>query len=365
MSAAGAPWFRRAVEGRSFAVGEYQVGRIVGKPVVVFARPVLERDGRLRAVVFAALDLASLDRSLVATDLHPGAALTLIDRSGRVLARRPDPEKWVGRSFPDAELVKAVLTHRTGLAEVKGVDGVSRLYAFQPLPGAGDDLFVAAGIPLDVVFAESRENLVRHLAGLAVLGLAAVILAWLASERFIRRPADRMVRVIDRFASGDHGARADLPKSPRELDRIAGVLDTMAETFERRDAQIAATETERTRALEALAHSVEQYRRLFESSPVPMWVYEADTLRFLAVNRAAVATYGYSRDELLAHPGLGGEASPAGERPRRLPGSTDAEPALVAGPRAHESLRGARRSRERAAGDPRPERHEAACAHAG
>lgn len=31
-----------------------------------------------------------------------------------------------------------------------------------------------------------------------------------------------------------------------------------------------------------------------------MWIYDVETLRFLAVNDAAVHTYGYSRDEFLA-----------------------------------------------------------------
>jgi two-component system, cell cycle sensor histidine kinase and response regulator CckA len=42
------------------------------------------------------------------------------------------------------------------------------------------------------------------------------------------------------------------------------------------------------------------YRMLFEASPLPMWVYDAGTLRFLAVNDAAVRHYGWSRDEFLA-----------------------------------------------------------------
>jgi len=41
------------------------------------------------------------------------------------------------------------------------------------------------------------------------------------------------------------------------------------------------------------------YRLLFEAHPVPMWVYDRETLRFLAVNDAAVANYGYTRDEFL------------------------------------------------------------------
>lgn len=42
------------------------------------------------------------------------------------------------------------------------------------------------------------------------------------------------------------------------------------------------------------------YRRLFEASPEAMWVYDLETLRFLAVNDAAISRYGYSRDEFLA-----------------------------------------------------------------
>lgn len=50
---------------------------------------------------------------------------------------------------------------------------------------------------------------------------------------------------------------------------------------------------------EALRKSEAQYRLLFESNPQPMWVYDLATLRFLAVNNAAVNHYGYSRGEFL------------------------------------------------------------------
>ncbi len=51
---------------------------------------------------------------------------------------------------------------------------------------------------------------------------------------------------------------------------------------------------------EGLPDADEQYRLLFERNPLPMWVYDYETLRFLAVNQAAVLLYGYSRDEFLA-----------------------------------------------------------------
>ncbi|MDB4922498.1 PAS domain S-box protein [Mucilaginibacter sp.] len=50
---------------------------------------------------------------------------------------------------------------------------------------------------------------------------------------------------------------------------------------------------------EQLALSEKQYRDLFESNPNPMWVYHRETLAFIAINDAAMAKYGYSRDEFL------------------------------------------------------------------
>lgn len=44
----------------------------------------------------------------------------------------------------------------------------------------------------------------------------------------------------------------------------------------------------------------EEYRLLFAGNPHPMWSYESETLRILEVNEAAVAHYGYSRDEFKA-----------------------------------------------------------------
>jgi diguanylate cyclase (GGDEF)-like protein/PAS domain S-box-containing protein len=47
----------------------------------------------------------------------------------------------------------------------------------------------------------------------------------------------------------------------------------------------------------AAGRAIEHYRLLFAANPHPMWVHDPETLRILEVNDAAVAHYGYSRDE--------------------------------------------------------------------
>jgi PAS domain S-box-containing protein len=57
---------------------------------------------------------------------------------------------------------------------------------------------------------------------------------------------------------------------------------------------------ELTRSQQVLQESEERYRLLFENNPNPMWVYDLQTLAFLAVNNAAIQHYGYSREEFFA-----------------------------------------------------------------
>ena len=43
----------------------------------------------------------------------------------------------------------------------------------------------------------------------------------------------------------------------------------------------------------------ESFKLVFEDNPVPMWLFDAETLKFLAVNDAAVVHYGYDRESFL------------------------------------------------------------------
>lgn len=58
--------------------------------------------------------------------------------------------------------------------------------------------------------------------------------------------------------------------------------------------------TARRGAEQALRDSERYYRLLFEDNPQPMFVFDLDSLAFLAVNAAAIQHYGYSQSEFLA-----------------------------------------------------------------
>ncbi len=77
-------------------------------------------------------------------------------------------------------------------------------------------------------------------------------------------------------------------------DRVARLPVAIRRALEER-----ALAEERARNEQALRQSEESFRLLFANSPLPMWVYDTESLRFLQVNDAAVAHYGYSREEFL------------------------------------------------------------------
>lgn len=53
------------------------------------------------------------------------------------------------------------------------------------------------------------------------------------------------------------------------------------------------------RSTKELRESEKNYHDLFDLSPLPMYLFDLDTLRFLDVNRATIRNYGYSREEFL------------------------------------------------------------------
>jgi PAS domain S-box-containing protein len=56
---------------------------------------------------------------------------------------------------------------------------------------------------------------------------------------------------------------------------------------------------ERKKTIIQLKESEKRYSDLFHLSPQPMWVFDAETFRFVQVNKATIALYGYSEEEFL------------------------------------------------------------------
>ncbi len=80
-----------------------------------------------------------------------------------------------------------------------------------------------------------------------------------------------------------------------ELDLFSSMLENMVFALDSIQKENQRIETE-----QALRKSEEHYRLLFFDNPHPMWVYDLETLVFLAVNATAKLQYGYTEEEFLA-----------------------------------------------------------------
>ncbi|MFZ0488962.1 MAG: PAS domain S-box protein, partial [Salegentibacter sp.] len=56
---------------------------------------------------------------------------------------------------------------------------------------------------------------------------------------------------------------------------------------------------ERKRIHLKMEESEDKYRTIFKANPMPMWVLDRKSLKFLSVNKAAIEMYGYSKEEFL------------------------------------------------------------------
>ncbi|MBM4272864.1 MAG: diguanylate cyclase [Deltaproteobacteria bacterium] len=262
-------WFQRVLQTKDFAVGELQIGRITGKATMLCAYPALNKAGEVEAVVFAALDLAWLRELFPFTNMTPEANLTIIDSQGNILFRYLDPEKWVGKTMAGAQVVKIIMEQERGVAEARGMDGVPRLYAFQPLEALPQKGFLYLGIPTDAVFGPSERTLIRNLVALAgAVGFTLFIALPLGRILIIRRI--KIFRTTaQRLAAGDLEARTALGKEKGELGQLGQALDHMAAALEQR-------ELERRQALEALQESEFKYRTLVEQIPAVAYMAALD-----------------------------------------------------------------------------------------
>jgi signal transduction histidine kinase len=253
-NAADQSWFRRALASGDFAVGDYHIGRITGKPVLVLSYPFRVAEGEPDAVVFAALDLKWLNQYIfqIESQLPDGFTITQMDENAVVLARQPDTEQWVGRSKIENPFFREILSQKTGVIEASGDHDVLFIYAFAQLHSSlrKQPVYMILGIPRKLAFADSNRILRHNLTMLGIVALVALLAAWVGSDLFIMRPIRAMAQTSKRLATGELSARTGLKYGGGELGQLAKNFDEMAFALEQRRAERVQAEMELKRSQE-------------------------------------------------------------------------------------------------------------------
>ncbi|HTH44342.1 MAG TPA: cache domain-containing protein, partial [Oxalicibacterium sp.] len=231
------PYFRKSMEQRKFVAGDYRFGRISHKHVINLIYPVFDNAGQASAAIFATLDLSVLDRFVSDIEMPPGAVLVTTDSKGTIIARRPDPEQWIG-TRASRDLFDVMIKVGFGTSELTDADGIKRLHAIAPV-GTSDisNFKVSIGIPTADIVEPANHLQLMELGTLAMIALFAMIGAWFVGDVIILRRVKALVRTADQVASGNLKARTGIRYGKEEISQLARAFDGMISSLQQHEAE--------------------------------------------------------------------------------------------------------------------------------
>jgi C4-dicarboxylate-specific signal transduction histidine kinase len=198
--------------------------------------------GSLVVYLERGLDISEVQTVIGTIPLTEGGVIMITDAQSLVLARSRGAEKYVGVR---AESLPLPPRDVPPIAQLKGLDGVERVYANAVFEGG--PWLVSVGIPTALAGERMEPFLWRNLS----IALGATWLALLL-EFILLRPyeqaVDRATGFASRVAAGDLRRPNTIPMPSQELDQLQNTLVTMVDSV--RDAR------------EKLAAQIEEERRI-------------------------------------------------------------------------------------------------------
>lgn len=217
-------YFIEASSAQFRVVGVYLEDRITGQTVLPIALPHRDNAGVLIEVLVGYIDLAWLQERVEDRTYTPGSALTIADRDGRILARYPEPGRFVGTLIPEA-FQRLVNAEAPGTEEVISQDGTPRRIGYVPVNAGPNGLYVSVGFAT-----EPAEEIVRSLATSGALILISgmmitVVLARYIARHFITRPFAKILQTIQFWRTGQTDSRTKMNPRQGEIGEIGYALD--------------------------------------------------------------------------------------------------------------------------------------------
>jgi len=215
-----------------FATGDHVFGRLDRKHAVNATYPILDDDGNMVAMVFASLDLKALDQFTTNIDFPANAVMITTDGNGNIIARRPDPMKWIG-TRAEQNLLEPMLKVGFGTAEITSADGITRLHAFAPIgTSSTSNYMVSIGIPTADIVASANQGQTNRLLALAVTAALALMMAWFVANFTILDRVRALLSAARRIADGDFASRSGIRYGREEISELALAFDHMAQSLQ-------------------------------------------------------------------------------------------------------------------------------------
>jgi PAS domain S-box-containing protein len=310
INAADRQWFRDTLTSQGMTAGQYVIGRISGKPAVIFGLPLRNPDGQLRAALYVSSDIGWFDQIARNQQLPEGWTSVLIDDDGKLLSRHPDPEEWRNRAFPPASRQRLLeaLSQGKDQVEMVGADGIERLFVLQRLAITDGKLVAAIGIPKNDTLNVINTRFTLQLVFFTLVALLSILLSRFYLYQLIERWVSQLKSSTAAIAAGDFSTRQGSAGLPAELAFLNSRFNEMAKALGEREAQYLADHqaiealnhelAERLQSLEAAEQNLRRLSTAVEQSPASIVITDIDgTITY--VNFAFSVASGYFADEVI------------------------------------------------------------------
>ncbi len=229
------PYFQQVMAGAAFAVGDFTQGRATGGRTLHMAAPLRDAAGTVIGGLLIGVSVDWLNEDLAKVSLPAGSAAALLDRHGVVLARYPEPQRFVGQRVPDFALAAAT-SGQQQVQEGGSLDGPRRIAAYTPVAAAPGALMVAVGLSVERGIVEQLRR--ERRASMLVVGslLIALLLAIGAFHRGVDQPVRRLLTAAQSWSAQNWSARIGRVGGGGEFTRIADALDSMADALQKAEA---------------------------------------------------------------------------------------------------------------------------------
>jgi diguanylate cyclase (GGDEF)-like protein len=229
-------YFQQALRTGDFVLSEYLFGRLQRAPTIVAALPVRGPDATISGVIATGIDLEWIGRLGNAITDRKGMSALLIDGNGVVLARHPRSEPWLGRSFADLPLVKAMLASPSDTITAAGLDGKRRIHGF--LQVEGTNARIAVGLDEHEVLGRIDREMWFPYVQLGSVCILALFAVWFGGEQLIVRPIRSLSCAAARIGRGELDARLGRHAWAAEFAPLATALDDMARSLAAREEEL-------------------------------------------------------------------------------------------------------------------------------
>jgi two-component sensor histidine kinase len=251
------------VRRNAFHIGEYTQSRLTDVAVLPLALPLRNKEGRTIAILTSGIRLDWLNDRIRDRGLGERGALTIADRNGIIIARNPQPERFVGTRIPDS-FQHLINGPSEGVMDVMSQDGTPRVIAYSPTTRPPEGLYISVGISKSDAYADvNRQTFIAALS-IALGSIIALAAAWLAGG-LIRRPVNRIVSVIKAWQAGVGNARTGFRASDGDVELVGEALDRMLNELDQRSTEIKRAEGQRDLLMRELAHRVKNTLTLVQA----------------------------------------------------------------------------------------------------